>query len=73
MRETDGDFGKFVAQTKKPRDEAQKWRWFKNSVRAAKNPAAYIYWKTDVFVRNNRLRFLYVNLAYLLYQNYAVT
>ena len=67
VRETDGDFTKFVQQTKKPRDEAQKWRWFKNSVRAVKNLPGYIYWKTDVFARNNRIRVMYVNLVYMLY------
>ena len=62
-----------MAQTKKPRDEAQKWRWYKNSVRAAKNVPAYFYWKTDIFARNNRIRFLYANLIYMLYQNFLVT
>ena len=37
MIKEEPDFTKFVQQTKKPRDKAQKWRWFKNFVRAFKN------------------------------------
>ena len=37
-KETDGDFGKFILNTKKPRDNAQKWRAFKNIARFFKNP-----------------------------------
>ena len=45
MKATDGDFGKFVNTMKKPRDNAQKWRAFKNIARFFKNPVGYTYWK----------------------------
>ena len=38
-----------------------------------KNPIGYLYWKTDVFSKNNRIRFLYINLFYMLYQSYLTT
>ena len=71
-RDYDGDITKFV-QGKKPRDEAQKWRAFKNISRMWKNPIGYLYWKTDVFAKNNRIRFLYINLFYMLYQTWLTT
>jgi hypothetical protein len=48
-KETEGDFGKFVMSTRKPRDMAQKWRAFKNIARFVKNPYAYTYWKMSPF------------------------
>ena len=72
-RETDGDLTKFVNQTKKPFDNGQKWRAFKNISRAWKNPIGYMYWKTDVFAKNNRIRFMYLNLAYMLWHSIAIT
>ena len=69
----DGDITKFVQTTAKPRDNAQKWRAFKNIARLWKNPFGYIYWKTEIFAKQNRIRFLYVNLVYMLFQNYLVT
>ena len=45
LKSTDGDFGKFVNTMKKPRDNAQKWRAFKNIARFFKNPVGYTYWK----------------------------
>ena len=44
-KETDGDFTKFVNNTNKPRDMAQKWRAFKNIARWFKNPFGYTFWK----------------------------
>ena len=44
-KETDGDFTKFVQNMKKPRDDAQRFRAFKNIARFFKNPMGYIYWK----------------------------
>ena len=52
---------------KKPRDEAQKWRAVRNIARLWKNPMGYWYWKMDIFNRNQRVRFMYVNLAYCLF------
>ena len=46
---------------------------FKNISRLVKNPFGYIYWKTEIFAKNNRLRFLYINLFYLLWQSYYTT
>ena len=66
-RDTDGDFTKFVQSTKKPRDEAQKWRAFKNISRFMKHQIGYMYWKTEVFSRQNRMRFLYINMVYMLF------
>jgi hypothetical protein len=68
-KETDGDFGKFVQGTRKPRDMAQKWRAFKNIARFFKNPAAYIYWKIEPFHAQNRIRFMWVLLIWHLYQS----
>ena len=45
LKATDGDITKWVEQTKKPRDNAQKWRAFKNIARFFKNPFGYSYWK----------------------------
>ena len=58
---------------KKPRDEAQKWRAFKNIARMFKNPFGYMYWKSDIFNRNQRVRIMYVNLAYCLFQSWMIT
>lgn len=71
-RETDGDFGKFVQNTNKPRDEAQKWRAFKNISRFFKNPWAYMYWKIDPFHSQNRVRLLWVLLVYHLYSSFVL-
>ena len=66
-KETDGDFNKFVQNIKKPRDEAQKWRAFKNFARFYKNPFAYCYWKLNAFHQQNRVRLMWVLLFYHLY------
>ena len=63
-RETDGDFTKFVDNTKKPFDEAQKWRVFKNITRFQKNPIAYIYWKVEPFHANGRMKIMYFLLGF---------
>ncbi len=72
MRSTDGDFGKFVNTMKKPRDNAQKWRAFKNIARFFKNPVGYTYWKVDPFHAQNRIRIFYVLLAYHLYSSFLL-
>ena len=56
-----------------PFDNGQKWRAYKNIARAWKNPIGYMYWKTDVFAKNNRIRFMYLNLAYMLWHSVAIT
>ena len=66
-KETDGDFGKFVNSTRKPRDNAQKWRAFKNIARFVKNPFGYTYWKTAIFRSQSRWRLLWILLFYNLY------
>merc|ERR1719464_2133799 len=72
MKSTDGDFGKFVNTMKKPRDNAQKWRAFKNIARFFKNPVGYTYWKVDPFHSQNRIRFMYCLLVFHLYQSFIV-
>ena len=49
MKTTDGDLTKWVNGTVKPRDNAQKWRAFKNIARFFKNPVGYTYWKIEPF------------------------
>ena len=71
-KETDGDFGKFVLNTKKPRDNAQKWRAFKNIARFYKNPVGYTYWKLNPFHEQNRIRLVWVCLVWHLYQSFLL-
>ena len=58
--------------TKKPRDEAQKWRAFKNIARFFKNPFGYAYWKIQPFHEQNRIRFIWVCLIYHLYSSFLL-
>ena len=69
-RETDGDFTKFVNRTQKPRDNAQKWRMFKNIARFFKNPFGYTFWKIAQFNNKNRIRFIWSLLIMHLYQSF---
>lgn len=69
---TEGDFGKFVENTAKPRDMAQKWRAFKNIARLFKNPFGYVYWKVHPLVAQNRIRFSWLLLIYHLTQSFAL-
>mmetsp|Transcript_2107 Transcript_2107/g.1432 ORF Transcript_2107/g.1432 Transcript_2107/m.1432 type:complete len:235 (+) Transcript_2107:37-741(+) len=71
-KETDGDFGKFVNTTKKPRDNAQRWRAFKNIARFTKNPLGYMYWKIQPFHAQNRIRLTWVFLVFHLYQSFLL-
>ena len=71
-KDTDGDFGKFVNQTKKPRDDAQRWRAFKNIARFFKNPFGYIYWKVEPFHRQNRVRFLWCLAVFHLWSSFLL-
>jgi len=71
-KETDGDFGKFILNTKKPRDNAQKWRAFKNIARFFKNPVGYTYWKLSPFHEQNRIRFVWCCLVFHLYQSFLL-
>jgi hypothetical protein len=71
-KETDGDFGKFVNTTRKPRDMAQKWRAFKNIARWFKNPFGYMFWKIQPFHSQNRIRFIYLLLVWHLYQSFLL-
>ena len=71
-KETDGDFTKFVTKTQKPRDEAQKWRAFKNIARFFKNPFGYVFWKLATLTSQNRIRITYVFLLFHLYQSFVL-
>ncbi len=71
-KDTDGDFGKFVQNTKKPRDEARKYRAFKNITRFFKNPFGYTYWKLASLSAQNRLRITYALLIFHLYQSFML-
>ena len=71
-KEQDGDYAKFVNSTKKPRDNAQKWRAFKNIARFYKNPFGYLFWKTEVFRQQNRIRIAWVLLVFHLYQSFLL-
>jgi hypothetical protein len=71
-KETDGDFAKFVDSQKKPRDEAQRWRAFKNIARFFKHPLGYMYWKTQPYRTNNRVRIIWVLMCYHLYQSFLL-
>ena len=71
-KDTDGDFGKFVNNTKKPRDDAQRWRAFKNIARFFKNPMGYLYWKTDGFHKQNRVRFLWAMVVFHLWSSFLL-
>ena len=72
MKTTDGDLTKWVNGTVKPRDNAQKWRAFKNIARFFKNPVGYTYWKIEPFHGQNRFRFIYALLAFHLYQSFLL-
>ena len=59
-------------QTKKPRDEAQKWRAFRNIARFFKNPFGYTYWKIQPLHAQNRVRFLWGLVAFHLYSSFLL-
>ena len=71
-KETDGDFAKFVMTTRKPRDNAQKWRAFKNFARFFKNPVGYSFWKIMPLHGQNRIRFIWVLLVFHLYSSFLL-
>ena len=71
-KETDGDFTKFVQGMKKPRDEAQKMRAFKNIARFIKNPLGYMYWKIEPFHAQNRIRIVWILMFYHLYSSFLL-
>ena len=71
-KETDGDFTKFVQNMKKPRDDAQRFRAFKNIARFFKNPMGYIYWKVQPLHAQNRVRFMWILLGYHLYSSFIL-
>jgi len=71
-KETDGDFAKFVLNTQKPRDNAQRYRAFKNIARFFKNPHGYMYWKLQPFFAQNRFRLIYSLLFYHLFSSFAL-
>ena len=60
-------------QSKKPRDDAQRYRALKNITRFHKNPFGYLYWKMAPHWQANRVRFLYVLLAYHMYSTFMMT
>ena len=72
LKEADGDITKWVQNTKKPRDTAQRWRAFKNIARFFKNPIGYIFWKVAQLHNFNRFRVVYAILIYHLYQSFQV-
>ena len=71
LKENDGDYTKFVNTTKKPRDNAQKFRVFKNIARLYKNPFGYLYWKTANLHEKRRIRPAWVVLMLQLYLSFA--
>ena len=71
-KDTDGDFGKMVMKTQKPRDLAQKWRAFKNIARFMKNPFGYTFWKIANLTNQNRIRIMWVLLLFHLYQSFVL-
>ena len=71
-KHTDGDFTKFVDEANKPRDNAQRWRAFKNISRFYKNPIGYAYWKTDIFHRQNRFRWIYFLAGFHLFCSFML-
>ena len=71
-KDTDGDFGKFVNSTKKPRDEAQRWRAFKNITRFFKNPFGYLFWKTNNFHAQNRIRVTWALVVFHLWSSFLL-
>ena len=71
-KQTDGDFGKFVNTTQKPRDTAQRWRAFKNIARFFKNPLGYMYWKTEPFHKAGRVRFLWCMAVFHCYSSFIL-
>jgi hypothetical protein len=72
-KDTDGDFSKFVLGTKKPRDNAQRWRAFKNFARFFKNPLGYLYWKVEPFHKQNRVRFIWGLVVFHLWSSFVLT
>ncbi len=70
-KQSDGDLTKFVMQSQKPRDVAQKWRTFKNFARFFKNPIGYAYWKMQPLHKANRVRFIWVVLVAQLYCSFV--
>ena len=71
-KHTDGDFSKFVNNAKKPRDDAQRFRAFKNIARFFKNPFGYLYWKMEPFHRQNRVRFLWGMVIFHLWSSFLL-
>ena len=61
-----------MQKTNKPRDQAQKWRAFKNITRFYKNPFGYMYWKLASLSAQNRLRVTYALLIFHLYQSFML-
>ena len=61
-----------MTTTGKPRDNAQKWRAFKNFARFYKNPVGYVYWKMQPLHTENRVRFIWALLFYHLYQSFLL-
>jgi hypothetical protein len=72
LKEADGDISKWVQNTKKPRDTAQRWRAFKNIARFFKNPFGYTFWKVAQLHNFSRFRVIYAVLIYHLYQSFMV-
>ena len=71
-KDTDGDFFKFVNNAKKPRDNAQRWRAFKNIARFFKNPVGYVYWKMDPLHQKNRVRFIWGLVIFHLWSSFLL-
>ena len=70
-KQSDGDLSKFVMQSQKPRDVAQKYRAFRNFTRFFKNPVGYIYWKMQPLHSQNRVRVIWVLLVAQLYCSFV--
>ena len=56
----------------KPRDNAQRYRAFKNISRFYKNPWGYTYWKMEIFHGQNRFRFMYFLVGFHLMSSFIL-
>ena len=71
-KENDGDLTKFAGNLKKDRDNAQRWRAFKNIGRFFKNPFGYTFWRVAGLTNQNRFRVIWALLIWHLYQSFTL-
>ena len=63
-KEHDWDMTRMAESKYKPRDNAQRWRMFRNIARFYKNPFGYVFWKAYATSAGNRIRGFYVIAAW---------